>query len=65
VIDTEGWDWRVLRQFDLARLRPRLILVEHQHLTDEDKRAMYERLAGSGYGWAETPEGDTIAWRLN
>jgi FkbM family methyltransferase len=64
VIDTEGWDWRVLRQFDLGRLRPWLILVEHQHLTDEEKRATYEALARGGYEWAETPEGDTIAWRL-
>ena len=65
VIDTEGWDWRVLRQFDLGRLRPWLILVEHQHLTDEEKPAMYEKLTQSGYEWAETPEGDTIAWRRN
>jgi hypothetical protein len=24
LIDTEGWDWRILRQFDLARLQPKL-----------------------------------------
>ena len=28
VIDTEGWDWRILRQFDLARLQPKLLLYE-------------------------------------
>ncbi len=65
VIDTEGWDWRVLRQFDLSRLRPWLILVEHQHLSDEEKRELYGRLDRTGYEWVETPEGDTIAWRLN
>ena len=26
VIDAEGWDWRLLRQFDLVRLQPKLIL---------------------------------------
>ncbi len=65
VIDTEGWDWRVLRQFDLSRLRPWLILVEHQHLSDDEKSALHARLEQAVYEWVETPEGDTIAWRLN
>ena len=65
VIDTEGWDWRVLRQFDLRRLRPWLILVEHQHLIADESDALHARLGGTGYEWVDTPEGDTIAWRLD
>ena len=64
LIDTEGWDWRILRQFDLARLQPKLILYEHQHLLSRERSDAHEFLARHGYGWAETPEGDTIAWRL-
>ena len=64
VIDTEGWDWRILRQFDLAALGPKLIFFEHQHLSTEDERAAQARLNENSYNWAKTPEGDTIAWRI-
>jgi len=64
VIDTEGWDWRILRQFDLATLRPKLILYEHQHLSPEESEEAHQYLAHYQYDWAETPEGDTIAWKL-
>ena len=64
LIDAEGWDWRILRQFDLARLQPKLILYEHQHLSSGEHSDAHDFLARHGYEWAETPEGDTIAWRL-
>ena len=63
VIDTEGLDWRILRQFDLATLRPKLILYEHQHLAVEERAEAHQFLARHGYDWAEVPEGDTIAWQ--
>jgi FkbM family methyltransferase len=64
VIDTESWDWRILRQFDLTNVRPKLILYEHQHLAPEEREQAHQFLARHNYGWAETGEGDTIAWRL-
>lgn len=64
VIDTEGYDYRILRQFDLQTLRPVLILFEHQHLSAVDRAAAYRQLAAAGYRHAETPEGDALAWRL-
>jgi FkbM family methyltransferase len=64
VIDAEGWDWRILRQFDLKALQPELILYEHQHLGSEERTEAHQFLRESGYDWAETPEGDTLAWRL-
>jgi FkbM family methyltransferase len=64
VIDAEGWDWRLLRQFDLPRLQPKLILYEHQHLTPEERGQAHQFLAQHSYQWAETEEGDTVAWRL-
>ncbi len=62
VIDTEGWDWKILRQFDLARLRPRLILYEHQHLSPEEQSEAQQFLSQHGYDWVATEEGDTLAW---
>ena len=62
LIDTEGWDWRVLRQFDLEKLKPKLILYEHQHLSSSDSGDAHAFLAKHGYDWVETPEGDTVAW---
>jgi FkbM family methyltransferase len=64
VIDVEGWDWRLLRQFDLTRLQPKLLLYEHQHLAPEERAQAHQFLAQHTYEWAETEEGDTVAWRL-
>jgi hypothetical protein len=35
-IDTEGYDWIVLRQFDIGRFRPDVILFERKHLSEDD-----------------------------
>lgn len=64
VIDAEGMDWRILRQFDLRNLEPQLVLYEHQHLSAEARDEAHQFLANFNYGWVETPEGDTLAWRL-
>jgi FkbM family methyltransferase len=63
VIDTEGHDYRILKQFDLGSARPTLILFEHQHLSLMEKMEALEILIRAGYTWREVPEGDTIAWR--
>ncbi len=34
-IDTEGYDWEILRQLDLQKFRPTVILFEHRHLPEE------------------------------
>lgn len=44
-IDTEGADWMILRQFPLREFHPAIIIVEHKHLSAEDKRQMRELLA--------------------
>lgn len=62
VIDTEGWDWRILRQFDLTHLRPMLILYEHQHLSAGERESANDFLSHHGYESVATEEGDTIAW---
>jgi FkbM family methyltransferase len=63
VIDTEGHDYEILRALDFTRLRPVLLMFEHQHLSTSDKAAAYALLQTHGYSFKETPEGDAIAWR--
>ena len=63
VIDTEGHDYEILRGLDFTRLRPVLVMFEHQHLSAGDKVAASTLLGTHGYELRETPEGDTIAWR--
>lgn len=36
-IDTEGHDWVILRQLDLERYTPIVILFEHKHLSEQAK----------------------------
>jgi FkbM family methyltransferase len=48
-IDTEGYDFVVLQSLDLGTHRPRVIFVEHKHLSDQDRRAMQRLLVTNGY----------------
>ena len=49
LVDTEGWDFAVLRQLDAARHRPRVIVTEQFGPTNQDK---YNFLAARGYRFA-------------
>jgi hypothetical protein len=48
-IDTEGHDYKVLRQFDFERYRPELVQMEIYNLPDEERRAALRLLADAGY----------------
>jgi FkbM family methyltransferase len=48
-IDTEGYDWRVLRQIDLMRHAPRCIHVEIACLPPEEIAAMLDHLRAAGH----------------
>jgi FkbM family methyltransferase len=61
VIDTEGYDLEILRQIDLVRYRPELIVFEHQHLSDGDRREASDLLTARGYKIASTRWPNTIA----
>jgi FkbM family methyltransferase len=45
-IDTEGHDWVILQQLDLAVWHPKVILFEHSHLKPADKTAALAFLSG-------------------
>jgi hypothetical protein len=38
-VDVEGYDWMVLRQFDLARYRPTVVRIERTSLAPDDVAA--------------------------
>jgi hypothetical protein len=61
-IDTEGSDWRILSQFDLAELGVKLINVEFFHLTEAEQGACIVRLRDFGY-WTAPYLGDLIAYQ--
>ncbi|HVX18978.1 MAG TPA: FkbM family methyltransferase [Acidimicrobiales bacterium] len=48
-IDTEGFDWEVIKLIDLDRYRPTLLMFEHYHLSDDDKTASWRHLRAHGY----------------
>ncbi len=48
-IDTEGYDYQILRGLDLSRWRPRLIVYEHHHLSGEDRASARNLLERAGY----------------
>jgi FkbM family methyltransferase len=41
-VDAEGWDFKILRQLDFSRWRPKLIRIEYINLSDEEKPKVFE-----------------------
>lgn len=62
MIDTEGYDYEVLKQVDLDRYRPRLLVYEHLFLSAEDRRECRSRIDALGY---ETLEEQRDTWCLD
>jgi FkbM family methyltransferase len=48
-IDVEGYDWMVLKQFDLRRYHPQVVRLEQSSLAADEVRAARELLTGAGY----------------
>ena len=48
-VDTEGYDYEVLKQFDFDRYSPAIVNFEHQHLSPEDMDRCIEMLRKHGY----------------
>jgi len=48
-IDTEGYDFEVLKTIDLASAAPAAILIEYKHLPDGDKAELLHHLRSHGY----------------
>lgn len=48
-IDTEGYDYHVLSQFDFTRYRPTVVLFEHKHLSAAVREQAQALMRGHGY----------------
>jgi hypothetical protein len=58
IIDTEGYDFEILKMIDFQRFRPKLVIYEHLHLNKEDMRAAGQLLEGLGYDVHPIKRGD-------
>lgn len=61
-IDTEGFDYEVLKQVDFQKHAVGMILYEHMHLSPQEQAAARNLLAEAGYDLF-TYQGDTLATR--
>ena len=48
-VDAEGWDYQVIRQFDFATYRPKLIRCEYANLTPEERTGIEALFVDNGY----------------
>jgi hypothetical protein len=61
VIDTQGYDFEIVKLLNVAERKPRLVLYEHKHLVAADQNACVELLIAAGYQVALTGQ-DTVAY---
>jgi FkbM family methyltransferase len=62
LIDTEGYDYELIKSIDLAEQHPRLIIYEHFHLSPGDRAECRRLLERHGY---ETMEEGFDTWCLD
>ena len=60
-IDTEGYDYEIVKRIDFARRRPALLIYEHHHLGPADRAECRAKLAALGYDPVEESL-DTVAF---
>ena len=61
-IDTEGFDWNVLKMYDFNYFKPVIIQYEHCHLSNNDFQASIQYLNRMGY-LCKSNQNDTFALR--
>ena len=63
-IDTEGFDFEILKMFDIPSLKPRAIVYENMILSEEDKAEAVSYLENAGYQTKNIGK-DTVAMLAN
>lgn len=63
-IDTEGFDYEVIKMANLSKFRPALINYEHEHLSDGDRLECWRDLRAFGYRLF-THGGNTCAYQAD
>ena len=65
VVDTEGFDFEILKMVQIDDHRPSLVKFEHRHLSRHDRRAAWEHLRVRGFQqFVMKASGDTVATRF-
>lgn len=49
MIDTEGYDFEILKQIDFGNIKPRVIVYEHKHLNRKERSECANLLETQGY----------------
>ncbi len=60
-IDTEGYDFEIIKTIDFSRLKPSMISFESEHLSKDDYAACQALLQKEGYQIKQIDR-DTVAW---
>ena len=60
-IDAEGYDYEILKMFDVPRRRPSIVNFEHSMLSTRDRESSLQMLIENGYQVAQI-ESDTLAY---
>jgi FkbM family methyltransferase len=60
-IDTEGYDYQILKTFPFNILKPKLIIFEDRHLNENQKQKAKQLLISQGYRLTQLP-GDCLAY---
>jgi FkbM family methyltransferase len=61
-IDTEGFDYEIIKMFNIDETRPTVISYENMHLSEEDKKSCIDYLISKNYK-IRNFEGNTLAMR--
>lgn len=49
IIDTEGYDYEILKMFDFKTFKPKILIFEHRHLSQNDFRSALKLLKRENY----------------
>ncbi len=61
LIDTEGFDYEILKTIDLKTLKPEMVVLEHRHLSAEDQNAAIKQMKDAGM-YVFKDEHDTVGF---
>jgi FkbM family methyltransferase len=62
MVDAEGFDYDIVYQVDFGRTKPRIIVYEHTHLSQQQRTELIGKLQSGGYRVTQYDE-DTLAVR--
>lgn len=64
-IDTEGFDYTIIKSFNFNFIKPKIIRYEHKHLSKMKKEECLIFLKNKGYSTFKQNAEDTFAFKLN